>query len=95
VSRAHHRALVKTYELYQVRGVYVLAEILTARDDRVCSICASLEGEIYTLDQVRDLIPLHPLCRCMILPVAMSELPSFISAFHNNLVRGLDKPLQG
>ena len=73
-SRAHHKAVVAMYDWYRVRGVYVLAEILTARDERVCMTCASLEGEVYTLEEVRDLIPVHPLCRCMILPV--SRIPN-------------------
>lgn len=50
-------------------NVHVRAEFSTAGDDRVCSVCAGLEGEIYTLDEAADLIPVHPNCRCITLPV--------------------------
>lgn len=42
----------------------------TAGDKLVCPICASLEGNVYTIDEARGLIPEHPNCRCAWVPVA-------------------------
>lgn len=44
-------------------------EYSTAGDSRVCPLCAGLEGETYSLDEARGVIPLHPNCRCAWLPV--------------------------
>lgn len=38
----------------------------TVGDDIVCAICEGYEGNAYTLDEARDLIPAHPHCRCSI-----------------------------
>lgn len=73
ISRMHHLALVQIYRMTGVTGVTVIVEFVTAGDDRVCSVCASLEGRIFTLDEVEGLIPLHPLCRCMVVPVDASS----------------------
>jgi len=68
VVRAHHAATINSYEEAGVVGVKMKAEWSTAGDDRVCQACADLEGQIFTLDEVRSLIPLHPQCRCVALP---------------------------
>jgi len=68
IIRAHHLAMVQEYRNWGLEGVKVLAEWATADDDRVCPICAALEGKIFTLDEVEPLIPRHPQCRCVILP---------------------------
>lgn len=49
------------------------AELSTAGDSRVCEICASLEGRTYRLDEARNLIPIHPNCRCAWLPVVKQD----------------------
>lgn len=41
----------------------------TMGDDKVCIICESYEGNSYTLDEARELIPAHPNCRCSIVPL--------------------------
>jgi len=76
IVRAHHQATIKEYERWGAIGVAVLAELLTAGDDRVCSICkkAALKDNgfgkgIYTLEQAMGLIPLHSSCRCCCIPV--------------------------
>lgn len=48
------------------------AEWSTAGDNRVCAICAGLEGTVYELDDARGLIPVHPSCRCVWIPVVRS-----------------------
>jgi SPP1 gp7 family putative phage head morphogenesis protein len=69
IVRAHHLAMVQEYRRWGVQGVTVLAEFQTAGDERVCIVCASMEGNVYTLDEAEGLIPVHPQCRCIILPI--------------------------
>lgn len=68
IIRAHHLAMVQEYRNWGLEGVTVKAEWATAGDDRVCEKCHTLEGKIFTLDEVEPLIPLHPQCRCVIIP---------------------------
>lgn len=72
IIRAHHQAMVQEYRNYGVVGVKVRAEWQTAGDRRVCEQCMSLEGRIFTLDEIEGMIPLHPQCRCVALPVVES-----------------------
>ena len=66
--RAHHVATINTYREAGVEGVMVKAEWVTAGDGRVCDDCLDLEGEVFTLDVIEPMIPLHPLCRCVAVP---------------------------
>lgn len=67
--RAHHAANIQEYRNFGVEGVRVQAEWATAGDSRVCSLCAPLEGQEYDLKTIEGMIPRHPRCRCMALPV--------------------------
>lgn len=69
VIRAHAEGQLDSFELLGVEEVGIKAEWTTAGDDRVCVQCGDREGEIFTIQKARDLIPLHPNCRCMWLPV--------------------------
>ena len=70
IIRAHHIATVQEYRNWGVEGVNVLAELLTAGDNRVCSRCEALaKGSPYTLDQIEKMTPVHPRCRCIALPI--------------------------
>ncbi len=69
VIRAHHIAMIQEYRNWGVAGVSVDVEWTTAGDDRVCDACASLSGKIFTLDEIENMIPYHPLCRCVALPL--------------------------
>jgi len=62
VVRAHHLANIAEYRSWGVEGVRIMAEWLTAGDERVCVVCASLEGKIFTLDEIEGMIPQHPQC---------------------------------
>jgi len=69
VIRAHHQATIQEYRNWGVWGVNVMAEMVTAGDDRVCSECEALTlANPYTLDAAMNLIPVHPQCRCICLP---------------------------
>jgi len=75
VIRAHHSANIGMYREANVEGVKVKAEWSTAGDDRVCADCAFMEGRIFTIDEIEDLIPFHPNCRCIALPANVGEEP--------------------
>jgi SPP1 gp7 family putative phage head morphogenesis protein len=68
IIRAHHIATIQEYRNWEIEGVYVLAEWMTAGDSRVCTECSSLQGTIWSLDEIEGMIPLHPQCRCISLP---------------------------
>ena len=66
--RAHHQATITEYESWKVEGVHVRAEWRTAGYN-VCPECADYEmGGPYSLKEIRNMIPLHPDCRCIALP---------------------------
>lgn len=71
--RAHHVATIQEYRNAGVLGIKVKAEWLTAGDSRVCAECAALQGRVFTLDEIEPLIPLHPQCRCVALPVDVTD----------------------
>ena len=68
VIRAHHEATIQEYRNWAVEDVIVRVEWATAGAN-VCPDCADLEGQIFTLDQIQGMIPLHPQCRCVAIPV--------------------------
>ncbi len=73
IIRAHHLATIQSYRNSGVFNVKVKAEFLTAGDDRVCPQCASLEGRIFDLDKAEELIPVHPQCRCCVMPYVVNK----------------------
>jgi SPP1 gp7 family putative phage head morphogenesis protein len=72
VIRAHHIAQINEYESLGATGVRVLAEWGTAGVG-VCPICRALEGRVFTLAEIRGMIPRHPNCRCTAIPVLPDE----------------------
>lgn len=70
VIRAHHQATIQEYKNWGVEGVVVQAEWKTAGDERVCAVCESFEGMVFTLAEIQNMIPIHPQCRCIALPVS-------------------------
>lgn len=73
IIRAHHLATIQEYRNFGVLGVKVKAEWRTAGDDRVCDECAEMEGKIFTLDEIEFMIPAHPQCRCIALPLDVTD----------------------
>lgn len=74
VIRAHHQATIQEYKNAEVAGVSVKAEFKTAGDSRVCVICQGLEGRVFTLKEAEGIIPVHPNCRCVFLPLDVTGL---------------------
>lgn len=71
IINAHADATLDRYGDFGVRDVVGQAEFLTAQDDRVCPDCIQLEGQTYNIDEARGIIPVHPNCRCVWLPVIL------------------------
>ena len=73
IIRAHHLANIQEYKNWRVLKIKVIAEWSTAGDDRVCDECASLHGNRYTLEEIEHMIPVHPNCRCIAIPVENTD----------------------
>lgn len=68
IIRAHHLATIQEYRNWSVLNIIVQGEWKTAGDERVCPKCEQLDGQIFTLDEIENMIPAHPMCRCIALP---------------------------
>lgn len=53
-------------DAYKALGV-TYVRLVSKHDERVCSTCHHLDGEVYELDEAPDL-PLHHRCRCIYVP---------------------------
>lgn len=73
IIRSHHKATMQEYHNWSVEGVELQAEFITAGDDRVCPICSGMNGNHYSLQEAENIIPVHPLCRCIVLPLRKSK----------------------
>lgn len=73
IIRAHAEGTLDAFEELGIDGLEVKAEFSTAGDDRVCPKCEKLEGVLFTIDEARGLIPVHPLCRCTLVPYVNPE----------------------
>jgi len=69
VIRAHHMANIQEYKNWRALGVSVRAEWSTSGGSRVCAICEGLDGKQFDLEEIENMIPQHPMCRCMALPM--------------------------
>jgi len=61
-----------TEEAYRQSDIVEAKEWLTATDELVCEECAPMDGDVADLGQgfkSVDYPPLHPNCRCTLLPV--------------------------
>lgn len=72
--RAHNEGALNRYEDFKERldGVTTKVEHVTAGDNRVCPICATLAGRVLKIEDARGRIPVHPSCRCTFIPVSSS-----------------------
>jgi len=69
MTAAYAEATLNSYEEMEVEGVEVEAEVATAGDDVVCPECEALEGKTFSIEEARGLLPVHPNCRCALIPV--------------------------
>ena len=68
IIHAHAEGQLDSMERLGIEKVEADVEWATAGDDRVCVRCQDLEGTIFTIDEARGMIPLHPNCRCAWIP---------------------------
>lgn len=73
VIRAHASGQLQEFKNWRVEQVGVVAELQTAGDERVCPECSALENELYTIEEAQNIIPVHPNCRCIWLPLKREE----------------------
>jgi len=64
IIHAHAEGQLDAYEDLGVTELGVDVEWSTANDERVCPDCEDMEGQTFSVDEARGLIPLHPNCRC-------------------------------
>ena len=50
-------------------GVVSMVEFSTSPDERLCTVCAGLEGVQYSLDKADGIVPVHANCRCTLIPL--------------------------
>ena len=62
IIHAHAEGQLDGFEILGIEEVMAEVELKTAGDSIVCSICRSLEGKRYTIDNARGVIPVHPNC---------------------------------
>jgi SPP1 gp7 family putative phage head morphogenesis protein len=68
IIRAHAEATLNNFESFGIYDVEVIAEFTTASHG-VCELCKPLEGQRFTIENARGVIPVHPNCRCAWLPI--------------------------
>ena len=51
-------------------GVVGKVDWTTAGDHRVCDRCKAMKGKVFSVEEIEDMIPLHPECRCIALPLS-------------------------
>ncbi len=54
-------------------GVVDRVQFSTSPDERLCPVCAPLEGTVYKLADAVDYIPQHPNCRCQWIPLLSKD----------------------
>lgn len=72
IIRAFHAANINEMKQWGVAGVTVKAEWVTA-GFAVCPQCVALEGRVFSLDEIANMIPRHPNCRCVALPSEVAK----------------------
>jgi SPP1 gp7 family putative phage head morphogenesis protein len=73
IIRAHAEGQLDAMEDLGVTEVGVMVEWSTAGDDRVCPLCAPMEGVVLKIREARGIIPRHPNCRCAHIPANVGE----------------------
>jgi len=68
VIYAHAEGQLDAFERLGVKEFGLMAEWLTAGDDRVCEQCGGLSGQVFTVAEARGMLPIHPNCRCCWMP---------------------------
>lgn len=73
IVRAHAEGQLEALEELGVEEVGVTVEWDTARDGRVCPLCAPMQGVVLKVSEAKGMIPRHPNCRCAWVPAGLGE----------------------
>lgn len=73
LTATYAEATLNSFEEMGVEGVEVEAEFATAGDDSVCPECEDLEGQVFGISEARGMLPVHPNCRCALLPILKED----------------------
>ena len=73
IVRAHAEGQLRGFEALGVDEIGILAEWSVAGDDRVCPLCADMDGKVMTVEEAHGLIPFHVQCRCAWIPANVGE----------------------
>lgn len=79
IIRAHAEGQLDAMQAMGVQEVGVQVEWATARDDKVCPYCESMEGVVLEIDKAHNMIPAHPNCRCAFMPAGDVLYPKPVS----------------
>jgi len=90
IIHAHAEGQLDGFEEMGVDEIGIQAEWLTAQDDRVCATCAELEGQLFSVDEARGLLPRHPNCRCAWIPY-LADTPEQTQIVPRQVPRRVDK----
>jgi SPP1 gp7 family putative phage head morphogenesis protein len=69
IINAHAQGTLSRFQQAGIQEVQGRSELITASDDRVCPRCLALEGQKFKLREARNIIPVHPMCRCSWIPI--------------------------
>ncbi len=64
IINAHAEGQLDAFEMLGIGEVEAEVELVTAKDEKVCSECVSLEEKRFKIEDARGIIPVHPNCRC-------------------------------
>jgi len=87
IVRAYTYGTLFMFGLLGVENVQVMAEWKTAGDSRVCDKCYPMEGQVFTLQEAKGLIPRHPLCRCRFVLSDPTKTPRNYKAKSRNAMK--------
>ena len=62
IIRTHAEGQLTSFEQMGISHVGVMAEWLTAEDEKVCPLCSPLNGVVLKISEARGLLPRHPNC---------------------------------
>ena len=69
-------ARLATLQQYQTSGLTTAYMRIAARQRRTCLACLALDGKVYPTNVM---MPLHPQCRCALLPILRNRAPLAMS----------------
>jgi HK97 family phage portal protein len=69
-TEMHQSSRRTTQELWKQSPEVTAFRRISARDERVCTICWALDGKLY---RTAEMMPSHPNCRCRLVPIMKYE----------------------